>query len=417
MLVCQNGIKTKKNRFSSIEYYINIFLIITILYNSNSFQSTVDNTLLTIFALIGCLLLAIKNLKMKRTSLKLLIIIIIIPIVSLAANGSVGNIGTTLRFVCISTLALLAAEKYSYIILSNTFITVMLCLVVISIIPYFFINFLGIKKFLLYLPVIYNVNGSSIYNGWLFNIYTYRQDRAMSIFWEPAIFASYCSLAMVFEILFKKRPRFFVLLILTVGIISSKSTGGYLLGLVLLIYFLIKKMTILRFSYLNDIILSSNIIIIGLLVFFLSDIIIKYLNIINPNVFYKLIESNESGSLLTRANSAYYNLKVYFQKPILGWGLGRADGVYTNLGGKNETSTLTYMLAAFGTPGILYTVAWVFGILKQKNIRIPIRIMLLMIIIIILLKEPYQYSCITSCILYSLILNNISQDIIIDKNE
>ena len=397
MIVSNNGLKIDNKLVLLIH-------VIILLYNTNSFFITVNTTVGSLLMLLGVLLLFSRNKwTLDRFIAQVMAFIIVSCLLSLVFNGAINSLGTTIRFILIIFYAVLLSRYVRIEQLGDITIKTLAVLTCIALVPHILINYLGMSAFLNYLPIIKNVNGSSIYCGFLFNTYTYRQDRCMSIFWEPAIYASFCTLGIAFELLLREKKRWLLIAICAIGVIISRSTGGYL---VLLTCFLLVVDSLLAKKNVKigfQLVLLVPLIVLSIIIFLNIDKLTLLLYQINPDIFYKLLQENNSGSLLTRENSALINLKLFLDKPIFGYGYGNVDGYYVALGGKNETSTLTYYLAAFGVWGAIYTFMWIYGIIKQKYFTITSRIIFLALIALVLLKEPYYSSCFMYLLLFCLL--------------
>ena len=81
-----------------------------------------------------------------------------------------------------------------------------------------------------------------------------------------------------------------------------------------------------------------------------------------------------------------------------------------------DTSTSTYLLSAFGVLGAFYTIAIIYGILRQKNVGIISKILILIIALLIVNKEPHLQNVFTWILIFYLV-GGASQNDLYDKEE
>lgn len=390
---------TKKNEI--VEKFIGLFLVFSVVYNSGSVLMTVNNGIG--FGLMACSFIIIifryskfnGRFKISFFSVSFILFILMI-VISFIVNANFSYIDNNIRFVLIISLAYSLVKYIDFDVFVKNYIKTMKFLVIISLIPFCLINIFGIN-ILQNLPIIENINGVHYYNGLLFYYYTYSYKRNIGVFWEPSIYSSLIIIAMVFEICFKdKKPSFINLFILLIGLITTRSAGGYFLLLFVMILYFFKNAKTLK-----SIFLQLITILVSLWSYFNIDRIINFLVSINPLVFGKFLNEN-SASILERSSSPLANIELFLNSPIFGQGLGKIDALYSQFG-ISQTSTSTYFMAAFGIWGILYTLVTVYGSYMQKKINIITRILIAIIILLIVNKEPHARIIITYIIMFYLI--------------
>ena len=400
MTAFQSGLRKKRILNELIDWIV----LFCIIWNSNSFFVSINSYFGVLLLII---LIAIKfvfqRISIDAREVLFLFPLLIIPVLSLLINGATYAFGSVLRFCLTIFAAFLVAKSETIQSFSNKFIITISVLTIISLLFYSLINYFGFSSFLSKLPVLTNVNGATVFSAGIFNVYTYRFDRNMSIFWEPAIYCSYCAVAILLELAFMPKCRYFLVIICVLGMLSSKSTGGYIvLGLLIaffIVRFLVKRVRSRAFNY---IILFSLLIIAIFLIIDFENLVLM-LNRINPSVFYKL-EEQDNSSFSIRAASASYNLQLFLNKPLFGYGVGSVDNYYVIIGGHNQTSTLTYYLSALGMFGFAYLVILFIGIVRI-NLDISIKTFFALIFVFVLLKEPYYFSLGMHTIIFVMFLN------------
>ena len=116
----------------------------------------------------------------------------------------------------------------------------------------------------------------------------------------------------------------------------------------------------------------------------------------------KLMAENIADS--SRIKAIEHNLKSFMSDPIFGVGISNAQ---RNMRHVADTSTSTYLLSIFGLLGGLYTVCWIYGILKNVKKNLFVKILLLTIALIIVNKEPHHQILSSWCILFYLIKGDL----------
>ncbi|NQX59453.1 hypothetical protein [Paenibacillus qinlingensis] len=393
---------------------LNIFLIvllaISIVYNSGSALMTVNVTIGLELLFTSYIILLVKyskfSLRIKFNLFNLSFFLLMVMVInSFLFNFDLTYIASNIRYVLIISFAFIFVKSIEFELFVKYYIKTMKFIVVISLIPYYIINYLNIN-FLQSLPIIENVNGVQYYNGILFYYFTYSHLRNIGVFWEPSIFSSLIVMAMVYEICFKKEKTSYInIMIFTVGIITSQSTGGiFLIPLVLFLY-LFKNANTLK-----SLILQIGLLLTSLFAFFNSNQLILLLAEIFPRAYLQLDTAQDNVSVVDRLQSPLANFELFLGKPFFGLGLGNVDTAYSFLN-ITQTSTSTYYLATFGTLGIIYTFLIVYGVMKQKYRSLNERFIITIIILIIVNKEPHFWFVGTYIILFYFIKPELNVEI------
>mgnify|MGYP003689248217 FL=1 len=131
-------------------------------------------------------------------------------------------------------------------------------------------------------------------------------------------------------------------------------------------------------------------------------------------MFSKFI--NDSNSLTERIDSPITNLKIFFENPFFGSGIGAMDNIYSTMTKSNQTSTLTYFLGALGFFVIIPYYYFIIGVLKSKSIRNTFNKLFFIISFFVFInKEPHTFITITYILMFYFIdpiTNKLSSDIV-----
>lgn len=258
------------------------------------------------------------------------------------------------------------------------------------------------------LPIISKVTnlGDKVqyYSIGIFNIWIAEFKRNCGIFWEPSIFAAYLIIGLIFTILYVPKvcqKKYFFLFGLT--LLSTKSTGGYLLSSLVFIFYLLKNKKYFLFK------LFIFLIFFIMVIMFKDEIKYFFLHI-NYDIFSKIIFYNSKGTTITRGYSILINSKIWLKNGLIfGVGLIKQEILYEYYKtiyaplwlNPAQTSTTTLMISCFGIGGFYYLYLWFKSIFKLKELKIINRLLLFIILLFILNQTPHTYFFLTY---YSLFL-------------
>ena len=266
-------------------------------------------------------------------------------------------------------------KKYSRTHVSKFIVDFMFWITLISLPLYFINNYLFPLSFF---PVFTKINDVGI----VFNYLIQYPERNCAIFWEPGIFASYISIALILLILSnEKKNRKFKYLVFFLGLISAHSSAGYVLGVMCLLLMLYKNLDDkLSFKTVFAIIFS-----IAVIVILISyEEILRITGLINNPYIEKLLIDNVLTSSRFEALAA--NFVVFLKNPLFGAGINEVKEKLVLCG---DMATSTYLMSIYGILGILFTFILFYGIFTQKKINICSKIIVSFIMICIVNKEPH----------------------------
>ena len=377
-------------------YYIkNIFFIICFLLNSGYCYVLKSDTytLLSLFV-CGCIVIGYYGILRKKFLTKKFWLhpftwLAIWIFIEMFLKFELRIYGTYFRQILVLIIAVFIAQNISFKRFIKTFISFMFIVSCISIIAWILVNILSID---LHLPIMNSNWEKALFteyqNGILFFIHSHQPYKLMGPFWEPGLYASMTILAYLFlnEEYYNKRQKKIIGMTFIVGIILSFSTAGYLL---LLVVFIIKILS--NSEQRVSIFLFLSICLSLFFVIMFSNDILNYLATVMPGVFGKMINGSISAS--TRVNGPLVDLIIFMDNPIIGAGYLKYLNewpYYANLlNVESRTSTITYFMAVFGLPGLLYLVTIFKGVMSQVKIGNYIKIFVLFIFVSIVTKEPH----------------------------
>ena len=378
-------------------------LFVCIVFNSCYALATVDS-----FNKVGYLLLAISILLMifqkaekhsskSKTSRGFLIVILCFVAASIAVNFSYAAFANSIKFVIVVILANLVSEMISFKSFLSVFFRAMEWIAVFAIACWILIN---IMHFTLPLPELENRNGIIYQVGIIVFQFVgaYQSYPAIGVFWEGGIFSSFLNLAIAFWAAGLVSARKHDIILLVCAIIVSESTAG-----ILLIPLAFSPLLFRKTSRTQPIKLCLIIVAVALIVLNYSQIV-SFLNSVNPDLFSKLLYSDMI-TTSTRIQSPSANMEIFLSAPLFGRGISGAGMEYASIalastGIDSQTSTSTFLMAAFGLGGVIILFGWVYGIMQIRDLSVWQRIIILLVLIIILNKETHTVTLFLWCLFF-----------------
>ena len=220
--------------------------------------------------------------------------------------------------------------------------------------------------------------------------------RVFGIFWEPGVFASMIVISMLLEYFISGKKTTFVGFVLYVtGMLMTKSTAGMVIFILIILGLLWKRANIKKnYAYTALFILFAFIIVV-----FLQPIM-ELLVEVNPELFGKLLET-ESSTTSTRLNGPLVNLKVFWEKPMFGWGFTDSSTEILKLmpsTGEDkvvaQTSTSTQLMAAIGVLGIAYSLGFILPLFSKKklsHLSFESKFIVAVCMLLVVNKEPHLF--------------------------
>ena len=350
---------------------------------------------------------AIKKSVLKKNATAFFLIICALP--SLIGNWSTQGLTVWRSYFLAIILAFQVSVLVSKEELLISFCKVMKAIAIFSLICYVLFIVVGLSYD--WIPTIVKLTDSSIkYKSLLFyNIWLTETTRNCGPFWEPSIFAAYLTFALQIRLFWlgNEKKRNIDCLIYILAMISTLSTGGYILLII----------TALMYSWRdnrNSVLLKFFTLLGTVTVAIMGDSIMEWLLAINYNVFSKIAYFSTMGTTRTRIVSILTNLSIWRQHPFVGVGLAEIDKEYAiwkiiiGTEGLNaaQTSTTFLMLAAFGVFGIYYTVAWLKVVLDAKFLNGVQKTLFAITIFFIVNQTPHTNFILTYFLLFVFLKKN-----------
>ena len=373
----------------------NIFLFLALIFTSgHAFQTIYERLSYIVYfgaiIFVGICFINIRK-KINAKNLFLLMSFVIPPLFTMILDGS--NVYYYLIIVSGILFAYGITTTIPFYRVVDIYLKLMTVVSAIALIGYILYNY---TDFLDFLPRLYNSNGKEYAIGFVFNVLTRDSDRNCGMFWEPGLFATALSIAMVFEILFKQKISKLRIILFVLCFVTANSSAGFVLCFLCLSLPLLKNIDLKKNSLIKNI---FYIIILFAFVFalFNADTIIMNTPLKDNEYFAKLLSDNVKES--TRYLAIWHNLTIFSKHPLFGAGV---NYVNQNMLYVADTSTVTYMMSVFGLLGIWYAFNWCVGIMKIKKINILTKLVLILVIMIILNKEPHLRLTFSWCLLFYL---------------
>jgi hypothetical protein len=323
--------------------------------------------------------LIFKYKKVKKINIYIVISILIYAFLSTAYNN-ISNIGITetLAFCNKIIFIMILASTISYDKIVKRYINVMMIISIISIICFTITSMVPNVS----LPFefekaspAYNFYGTIYYTRGvsLNHIFT----RNSGIFHEPGAFQIYLNIALIF-ILFDKmnlKKQLAKIVIITIAILTTMSTTGYIcLGIILISFLFSNKNRLMNAKWINALLL------------FLFAVLIYYENKTDI-IVSKAIE--HSGSYGTRIEDTTVAYKLAISKPVFGYGalINNIDEIWNSIGGgiTSRSNGIANISMFWGLPFTLYYLICIYNKVRfivQKNIIASILIFVSFILFI-----------------------------------
>ena len=213
----------------------------------------------------------------------------------------------------------------------------------------------------------------------------------------------YLNIGLIFELFVKNKKENNNVLIFTVAIITTLSTAGYIICLLIFLSYLLKKKNIALF-------IKSSVFLI-LISLFVSE---------NFEVFEITLnkfdsESNEYGSFLARYASITVPFSIFLDSPFLGEGLAsfaKKFEVYslylTGIPLKADSQSTNTFFNSLATYGLIFFCILVVGIFRLSHLFSEnnlVRWLLFISLLLMLSNEDLRYSLLFSSLLFYGILH------------
>lgn len=370
-------------------YFDNIIVILSIIASGTvvfSFQHR--NKFMLLYFIVSLVYfrkkISMNHLK-KEGFLKLIIILALVSLNCLINYNNKIYWGETFRFIAYIIITYMNLCCISFSQYKKLFVRVMVVFAAISLIVFSCVH-LGIFK--VKVKVIYDM----IYHISYFHVVgTYIvTTRNSGLFWEPGMYQVFLNLALLFRLdgIFKseytKNKSRFDIIILIIAIISTKSTTGYIVMIVILITFLLK--------YNFNIRKKVGIVLIKCLMIIAAIFIV--ITVLNSNVVSNKFDK-DNYSFRARENHIVSSIKLIHDRPIIGYGI-RSDKYiqeYTLQTGRNAVNSMGVfvMVLYLGIPFTVLYYCFIYTQIKKRKFAFNNLIIFLIIIIFHSTEVFYVY--------------------------
>lgn len=346
-----------------------VFIVIFCSHDTILFGTNADSRFLAIrkaipFLLIACLLVTRRVIRIRKIDLCKVLFVLILPIISCFVNReNLNNYIYRAAIMLAAILFVLVGDKHEFHIAYDR---ILYFLSIWSIATYVMMVLLPgiVSKF----PSVTNSNGTPFYFlgfSLMNSRLHYGMVRNSSIFREPGVFCVMLTIAMLNEMIILKKMRTKRILVYTAAMVTTYSTAGYIILLLLFLYYLAVD-TKARHKGLLITLLAAAALVMATQTDLLSA---------EGAIFDKFVKgSNSYGSWLARLTSVTSSIQIALQNPVCGIGryalydtvLGTA-GVYRAV---DNTNTILVGFAAYGLMfGLVLTWGcWRFIRKQQRNL-------------------------------------------------
>lgn len=370
----------EKTEQKNIIYWI---LAIVVAFYSGSAVSVISSTYRNSIIYVAAFVVVIRVLehgfrvsKSLRTVFLLLFSVMIL-ITAIASNYSTFY----LRIFATIYVAYEISEKVDGSILIDVYIKFMTFVTVLALAGYFAVNVLGLGD---KLPKFTNLNDVAYRGILLFNYIERIPERNCALFWEPGLFATALTFALIFEMIYVNHKSIPRMILFVAGIITANSTAGYVM---LALLFVLASLKIEPKQKLLKVLLSFiqiMVVIIAIVTFLNLDKILLASGLSQNEMFAKLMSGTLSESQRGRAVQDSFSL--FLDSPIWGNGIVKISQSMNYIA---DTATSIYAMSIFGFLGCGYSLFFIVGGLKQRRVNLMTRVVLIIIILGILNKEPH----------------------------
>ena len=369
-----------KTEQTNIIYWV---LAIMVAFYSGSALSVISSTYRNSIILVAAIFVIIRVLERRFTVTRTLrtlffgIFAVMILTTAVATQYSMFY----LRLFTTIYLAYEISERFDERVLIDVYVKLMTLVAVVALIGYFAVNVLGIGNMM---PKFTNINGE-IYRGiGLFNYIERLPERNCAMFWEPGLFATALTFALIFEIIYVKQKSLIRMVLFVAGVITANSTAGYVLLALLLVLVSLKIEP--RQPLVKALLLFAQVTVIAasIAVFLNLDKILIASGLSQTGTFAKLMSGTLSES--QRGRAIQDSFALFMENPILGNGVEKVSQSMNYIA---DTATSIYAMSIFGILGCSYSVFYIVGGLRQHKVNLLTRIVLIIIIFGILNNEPH----------------------------
>lgn len=367
-------------KLNSVPYWI---LSLVIIFYSGSAVSTISSEYRNSIVYVAASFLAWRVIERRFTVSKSIRTAFFVYFVVMIGITAVTTTYSTfyLRLFATVYLAYEISERIDCGRFVNIYETIVLYVTVIALIGYFLVNICGFGKGL---PSFVNINGEEYIGIGVFNLIERLPERNCALFWEPGLFATALTFALIFELFYQKEQSLLRIILFVLGMITANSTAGYVMLVLLLVLASMKIQPRQKLAKILLFVAQIAIIVAAVSVFINLDNFLVTTGLSQNAAFAKLM----SGTLLEsqRGRAIQDSVASFTQGPLFGNGYLKMAQEMNYVA---DTATSAYAMSIFGVLGCGYSAFYITGVIAQRNINLLARIVLLIIVFGILNKEPH----------------------------
>ncbi len=387
---------------------MDILIILIAIYCSGYYYATTaaGSSFSTILLGLGIVILFCRMIRIKKNESeatvlvsrgKLALACYLIAVILITGIFRTGFSGVATKQILITILALLITGVYSWDEFRQAFVKAMVVISVLSLAGLIIIQTPLANRF----PTIVNYNNQTFLSGIFFSglkyTYTGLTNRLQGLFWEPGLFASYLSLAMILLKTENKREYWLTQILFIVCLVLSRSGAGIAMIPMIFITIIADKSEE-KLSGKARIILTGLAVLLFILAQYGSGIIEVW---INSNFTMKVLNVTNISNY-TRINAVLVDLEIAQENLPFGIGIGGyADEVarYSSAMASSGTSTFTTYLAEYGILGVPIIFFWIRSIFRLSGRKGFLSIIATAVLMLsILTKEPHGNLLFMNCI-------------------
>lgn len=233
---------------------------------------------------------------------------------SMIVNRSVASID--IRAIIIVVSSYFVIQSFSYEEFLKKYTDCIMVVAVFSVVVYFLYKIIP-GAFNAFPRHLWRNHSVSFVNLWLSVVPVGMQDyfRNFGIFYEPGIFQFYLNIALLIELFSKKKIDIFRVLILSIAVITTLSTNGYIS--LVLVFFAYGIFVIIDSGNKNKVYRKIGFLALLTMIAIIFIVLIDK-GVIGSRVFLKFSSTKTSGSYFDRTNAISYALSKIFQDPVFG---------------------------------------------------------------------------------------------------
>lgn len=281
------------------------------------------------------------------------------------------------------------------------YVRIILLLSLISLLFYYFISDLPAYDAIMPRLGSYNLQGGyyTKYRGFLF-YFKASEQRNFGAFWEPGLFATHLICALMLLKSTNIRRKQFVGVILIITLLSTKSTAGYIMGVMACCFLRLNNPPQDSRSASINSLFGIFLMFVILVIYANLEGILSLFSLQTNSVFTKMLDISTS----QRSLSLETCWKVFSENPIFGYGFsGRAAALSAEVTNADtvvlDTATSVRLLVDLGIMGALYTIWLVLGIMRQRSLPMIARIYASIILLLIINKEGHDQYLLSWCLM------------------